>query len=93
MRDQDLENTQFFTVGTEPETGVKLVLSTVGVDGEGVQPGQSDCRLYYVRRSYLHYQPQERAEPHYEGGAGRACGGNAGGIYQKLHRGCEEGLT
>ena len=29
MRDQDLENTQFFTVGTEPETGVKLVLSTV----------------------------------------------------------------
>ena len=29
MRDQDLENTQFFTVGTEPETGVKLVLYTV----------------------------------------------------------------
>ena len=29
MRDQDLENAQFFTVGTEPETGVKLVLSTV----------------------------------------------------------------
>ena len=29
MRDQDLENTQFLTVGTEPETGVKLVLSTV----------------------------------------------------------------
>ena len=26
---QDLENTQFFTVETEPETGVKLVLSTV----------------------------------------------------------------
>lgn len=30
MREQDLENTQFFTVETEPpETGVKLVLSTV----------------------------------------------------------------
>lgn len=29
MRNQDLENTQFFTVETEPETGVKLVLSTV----------------------------------------------------------------
>ena len=26
---QDLENTQFFTVETEAETGVKLVLSTV----------------------------------------------------------------
>ena len=26
---QDLENTQFFTVESEPETGVKLVLSTV----------------------------------------------------------------
>ena len=26
---QDLENTQFFTVVFEPETGVKLVLSTV----------------------------------------------------------------
>ena len=26
---QDLENTQFFRVETEPETGVKLVLSTV----------------------------------------------------------------
>lgn len=29
MRDQDLENTQFFTVETEPETSAKLVLSTV----------------------------------------------------------------
>lgn len=31
MRDRDLDNTQFFTVETEPETetGVKLVLSTV----------------------------------------------------------------
>jgi len=29
MRDRDLENTQFFTVETEPETGVKLVLTTV----------------------------------------------------------------
>ena len=29
MRERDLENTQFFTVETEPETGVKLVLSTV----------------------------------------------------------------
>ena len=29
MRDQALENTQLFTGGTEPETGVKLVLSTV----------------------------------------------------------------
>ena len=29
MQDRDLENTQFFTVETEPETGVKLVLSTV----------------------------------------------------------------
>lgn len=26
---QDLDNTQFFTVETEPETGVKLVLATV----------------------------------------------------------------
>ena len=26
---QDLENTQFFRVETEPETGVKLVLATV----------------------------------------------------------------
>ena len=26
---RDLENTQFFKVETEPETGVKLVLSTV----------------------------------------------------------------
>ena len=26
---QDLENTQFFKVETEPETGVKLVLATV----------------------------------------------------------------
>lgn len=26
---QDLENTQFFRVETEPETGVKIVLSTV----------------------------------------------------------------
>lgn len=29
MQGRDLENTQFFTVETEPETGVKLVLSTV----------------------------------------------------------------
>ena len=29
MRDQDMDNTQFFTVETEPETSVKLVLSTV----------------------------------------------------------------
>lgn len=30
MREQDLENTQFFTVEAEPlETGVRLVLSTV----------------------------------------------------------------
>lgn len=29
MREQDLENTQFFTVETEEKTGVKLVLSTV----------------------------------------------------------------
>ena len=28
-RMQDLGNTQYFTVETEPETGVKLVLSTV----------------------------------------------------------------
>ena len=29
MQDRDLENTQLFTVEPEPETGVKLVLSTV----------------------------------------------------------------
>ena len=29
MQDQDLGNTQFFKVEAEPETGVKIVLSTV----------------------------------------------------------------
>ena len=40
---QDLGNTQYFKVETEPETGVKLVL-------------EPDRRLYHERGPYLYYQ-------------------------------------
>ena len=83
-RMQDLGNTQYFKVETEPETGVKLVLSTVyeALTEKGIQPGEPDRRLYHERGPYLYYQSQKCPQPHHEGGTGRTGGRTAHGVYQ-----------
>ena len=67
---QDLGNTQYFKVETEPETGAKLVLATVyeALSEKRIQSGESDCGIHYERGSDLYYQPQECKKPDYEGG-------------------------
>ena len=57
-RMQDLGNTQYFKVETEPETGVKLVLSTVyeALTEKGYNPVN-------------HYQSQKCPQPYHEGRA------------------------
>ena len=68
----DISNTQFFrAVQEEKKLEASQVLEQVytSADGEGLQPDQSDCRIYYVWRSDLYYQPQECQKPDYEGRA------------------------
>ena len=50
---RDLENTQFFKVETEPETGVKIVLSTVyeALTEKGYNP------VNQIVGYILYYQP------------------------------------
>ena len=63
----DLNHTQFFRVEAEPEDSVKKILEEVydALTEKGYNP--VDCGIYYVRRSYLYYQPQECQKYYYEG--------------------------
>ena len=80
----NISNTQYFRVNSETEVSVKEILDTVyNAMTERVQPCQSDRRVYYVRRSHLHHQPQKCQKYDYEGGEGRAGGGTSQGIHQK----------
>ena len=54
----EINNTQYFSFNTDPELRVKKVFDLVynAMAEEGLQSGESDCRLYYVRGSDLYYQ-------------------------------------
>ena len=55
---ENLNNTQYFTVQKEPELQVRDVLEIVfrALSEKRIQSGESDCRIYYVRRSDIYYQ-------------------------------------
>ena len=55
---QDLGNTQFFTVETEPETGVRLVLSTVRKREIDLQKAQYDLERMKNQRTILQYSEE-----------------------------------
>ncbi len=67
---RDLENTQFFKVETEPETGVKLVLSTVyeALTEKGYNP-VNQLIGYLISGDPTYITAKERTQPDHEGGA------------------------
>ena len=59
----DLSNTQFFQVEPGPQISAKDILEIVfkALKEKGTT-GQSDRRIYHVRRSDLYYKLQRRAK-------------------------------
>lgn len=55
---QEINNTQYFKVEKGPELRVSDVLAIVyrALMEKGYNPGESDCWIYYVGRSYLYHQ-------------------------------------
>ena len=86
---KDLSNTQFFHVETGPQIKAKDILEIVygALKEKRIQPGKSDRRVYYVRRSDLHHKSQWREKSDHEDGAGRACRGDAESVYRASRMG------
>lgn len=83
-RMQDLGNTQYFKVETEPETGVKLVLSTVyeALTEKGYNP-VNQIVGYIMSGDPTYITSHKKCpQPHHEGGTGRTGGRTAHGVYQ-----------
>lgn len=52
-------NTQFFKTQPDKAISVEGILEQVyrALKEKGLQSGESDCGIHYVRRSYLYYKP------------------------------------